>query len=74
MPMSKPHLVQKVLSVPKDDAQWFEENYPDYGAWTWWVRESLRKFRELHEITPREIMNEAQGEVFADVKVHGIVR
>lgn len=72
--MSRAHLVQKVLSIPADDARWFEENYSEYGAWTWWVRTSLRTFRELHETTPVELIRETQQEMVTHLKEHGVTR
>lgn len=34
--------------VPKEDAEWFDKQYPMKGAWSHFIRESLARFRELH--------------------------
>lgn len=41
--------VQKVVRIPIDDAEWFDENYPMYGAWSWLVQTTLGNFRALHD-------------------------
>lgn len=44
------------VEVSSDDLDWFDEAYPMKGAKTWLVRTAFRKFRELHEVKPDEIM------------------
>lgn len=63
--------VQKVVNVPTEDAEWFSENYPQYGAWTWFITECLRRFRELHSETPRGIIKEAVNSVTLDFAKEG---
>jgi hypothetical protein len=45
----KTKYVQKVVRIPVDDAEWFDENYPMYGAWSWLVQSTLSNFRALHD-------------------------
>lgn len=51
----------KILKVPADDAAWFEETFPMYGAWTWFMQSALRNLRELHqkEQGPEPMMKES---------------
>lgn len=51
--------VQKVVRIDRDDHDWFEKNYPHYGSWTWFIRTCLEKFRELHEQSSPELLDEA---------------
>lgn len=44
--MSK-ETVKKIVAIPSEDAEWFDEMYPQYGAWSWFIREALKRFREL---------------------------
>lgn len=55
--------VKKTIKVPVEDAEWFEQTYQGYGDWTWFVRAALHRFRELHEITPNDLINEAIEEL-----------
>lgn len=48
-----------VAHVPKEDYEVFRSNYPAYGAWTWFVRESLRRFNELHTESPEDLIQTA---------------
>ena len=49
-------MVIKRVKIPEDDADWFENTYPMYGAWTWFVQSCLAKFREAHDTTPEELI------------------
>lgn len=60
--------VQKVVRIEKDDHDWFEENYPHYGSWTWFIRTTLKHFRELHEQSPAELLREAVGQTAEEAK------
>lgn len=50
---------KKLIKVPAEDAEWFEEFYPQYGAWTWFVQAALSHFRDLHEIKADDIIADA---------------
>ena len=56
---SRRKYVQKVVRVPIEDAEWFEEHYPMYGSWAWLVQTSLSNFRSLHETGPNDVLMEA---------------
>ena len=45
-----------VAHVPSEDYDTFRVNHPAYGAWTWFVRECLQRFNELHMETPGELI------------------
>jgi hypothetical protein len=49
--------VQKLVQVDAADVEWVEEHYP-HGFWSWFVRNSVKKFRALHEVTPAELVAE----------------
>ncbi len=56
----KKRYVQKVVRVPIEDSEWFDEVYPIYGAWSWLVQSTLANFRDLHDQGgPVEILQEA---------------
>lgn len=55
--------VRILTVVPKEDYDTFRELYPAYGAWTWFVRECLVHFNELHKETPTDLLREAMVEV-----------
>lgn len=59
-------LVQKVIRVPENDARWFEETYPAYGSWTWFIQTVLRHFREAHETSPDDIVSQAARRTLED--------
>lgn len=48
--------VQKNVHLPRDLVEWFDETYPMYGSWKWFFVTSLRRFKELHEVTPDELV------------------
>jgi hypothetical protein len=48
--------VFKRVKIPEDDYEWFQETYPMYGAWTWFIQTSLAKFRESHAASPDELV------------------
>lgn len=52
------NLINCPARVDKDDLEWFRKNYP-HGSWSWFVRTSLRYFRELHSHDPSSILKEA---------------
>ncbi len=45
----KKRYAQKVVRIPIEDAEWFDEVYPIYGAWSWLVQSTLANFRDLHD-------------------------
>lgn len=49
-------MTTKRVTIPEDDAEWFDSTYPQYGAWTWFVQTALAKFRAAHETTPEELI------------------
>ena len=49
-------MVIKRVKIPEDDADWFENTYPQYGSWTWFVQTCLAKFRAAHDTTPEELI------------------
>lgn len=55
--------VQKPARVPVEDARWFEEHYPQRGAWTWFVQSCLTEFKDLHEEVPDDLIAQAVAEV-----------
>ena len=42
--------------VPNEDYETFLMNYPAYGAKTWFIRECLRRFNELHTDIPDDLI------------------
>lgn len=56
--MSEETKVQKPpVLIDREDAEWFDKHYPSHGSWTWFVRSSLKKFRELHGTeTPEDLI------------------
>lgn len=51
--------VQKVVRIPVEDAEWFDEHYPMYGSWAWLIQSSLANFRALHEFSADDLLVEA---------------
>jgi hypothetical protein len=49
-------VIPKPVTVPRDDAEWFDSHYPMHGAWSWFVREALAQFRRLNEVNPNELI------------------
>lgn len=56
---NKQKYVQKVVRVPIEDAEWFDEHYPMYGSWSWLVQSTLSNFRALHETGPSDTLLDA---------------
>ena len=54
---------KKIVEIPKNDMDRFTSLYPSQGAWTWFVREALRKFVALHETSPNELIELAVSEL-----------
>lgn len=63
-----PEMITRRTQIPKDDAEWFEEMYPMYGGWTWFIGACLAAFRARHIIDtgPQAIINEAVGDVYTE--------
>ncbi len=51
--------VQKVVRIPVEDAEWFDDHYPMYGSWAWLCQTTLSNFRALHEGSPGDFLAEA---------------
>ena len=68
-------MTSRVVYVPTADYKTFKENYPALGSWSWFVRECLHRFNDLHLDNVDEILNETvsgikeeahEGEVLDD--------
>jgi hypothetical protein len=47
-----------MVKIPTEDFEIFRKNYPYFGAWTWFVRECVRRFNDLHPNNTDEILDE----------------
>lgn len=61
-----PEMITRRTQIPKDDAEWFEEMYPMYGAWTWFIGACLAAFRARHSIDPQDIIDAASNDVYRE--------
>lgn len=61
--MPDPEMRKLTVEVPADDLEWLEEHYPETGVKSWFVRRALRRFRELHEVTPDDLISDAVREL-----------
>lgn len=61
-----PELITRRTQIPKDDAEWFESQYPMYGAWTWFIGAALAAFRAHHSIDPHDVIDAAVDDVFRE--------
>jgi len=53
------NMTPRMVKVPTADYKIFKSNYPAHGSWTWFVRESLRRFNDLHLGNTDEILDQA---------------
>ena len=51
-------MIPRKVTVPKDDYKIFKANYPSHGSWSWFVRECLRRFNDLHMGNTGELLDE----------------
>ncbi len=56
-------LVKKTLLIPKEEADKFRRTHPQHGAFTWFVREALRRYNLINDVDPEELINLAVGEI-----------
>lgn len=56
---------RKIVDIPTDDVEWFDEMYPQYGAWAWFVREAVKRFRAVRgeERPPGDVVEDAVSEI-----------
>jgi len=60
MPKQK---VKKTILIDKDEFDKFRERHPGHGDFVWFVREALKKYNELNEVDPNELVELAVGEI-----------
>lgn len=53
----------KYIEIPDDDYEAFVNLHPGHGSFTWFVREALRKYLKLHEVTPNELIELAVADI-----------
>lgn len=50
-------IVTRRSKVSLSDAEWFDETYPMYGSWSWFVATALISFRAQHTVTPEDMID-----------------
>lgn len=55
--------VKKIVELPKDEVQRFEERFPQHGAFTWFIREAIRRFNDIYEINSEELIELAVRDI-----------
>ena len=56
--------IKKIVELPRESVEKFESLYPQRGAWTWFIREVLIRFVELHNVSDRdELINLALQDI-----------
>lgn len=58
-----PKLVKKTLLIPEEEVKKFEAKHRGHGDFTWFVRESLRRYNELNDTNPDELITLAVNEI-----------
>jgi len=46
------------VSLDKEDVDWVKEHYPKKGTFTFIFGHALKSFRQLHQVTPDELVHE----------------
>ena len=64
--MVKKRMQQAIVRVPIEDYEEFKANYPAYGSWSWFVREILVRFNDLHKGDTEELLTEIATTMKAD--------
>lgn len=63
-----PEKTTRRTELPKDDVEWFDSNYQQHGAWTWFISTCLARFRELHEQTPEDLLDLSVASVHEEIE------
>ena len=45
-----------LVKIPLHDWETFKENYPMQGSFTWFVRECMLNFNDLHKDSPADLI------------------
>lgn len=60
--------IQRHFDISLEDYHKFNKLYPQHGAWSWWMRTSLKAFLDLHEATdPEELIRLANEETVRQI-------
>ncbi len=57
MSRAKRKTTQTIVQVPTEDYLEFKRNHPAHGSWSWFVRECVRRFNDLHSTKPDELLS-----------------
>ena len=47
---------QVVVNIPTEDYAEFKRNYPAHGSLTWFIRECIRRYNDIHAEKPEELI------------------
>ena len=69
--MTKKATIQTIINIPAEDYKSFRTLYPAYGTWTWFVRECLASFLDLHSEDPNDLIKEVVRDIKERREVDG---
>lgn len=64
--MPQNDMVTRTLALPREDLEAFQAHHPGHGAFSWFVREALKRYNELHTIDADDLIQAAVGEIRLD--------
>ena len=56
-------LTKKTILVPDVEVERFKRRHPGHGDFTWFVREALRRYNDLNDVEPDELVELAVKEI-----------
>lgn len=59
---------QTIVFVATEDYKEFRQIHPGQGAWSWFVRECLRRYNDLHSTNPEELLDLVVESVKEDIE------
>jgi len=58
-----PETVKRTILIDGEDYRRFRERHPSHGAFTWFIRTALKKYNELNDTDPEELVQLAVGDL-----------
>ena len=49
-------VVKRTLLIPKKEMDRFKARHQGHGDFTWFVRESLKRYNDLNDVDPKELI------------------
>jgi len=55
--------VKRTLLIPRDEMERFKSRHGGHGDFTWFVREALRRYNDLNDVDPNELISLAMSDI-----------